>query len=81
MKPRAVVPRVRRAVRKDHSALVPSLVALADIRKIYATLAIAAMLGVVQEMYATLVSVDHRHVSIVPREHRVALQYRDWQSC
>jgi len=77
MKPRAVVPRVRRPVRKDHPALVPALVALADVGEIYATLAVAAMTSVVQQVYATLVTADHRHVPVVPGKHRIALQHRD----
>jgi len=75
VKPRAVVPRIRRPVRKDHSALVPALVALADIGEIYATLAVAAMTSVVQQMYATLVTGDHCHVPVVPGKHRIALQH------
>jgi len=75
VEPRAVVPRIRRAIRKDHPALVPALVALADVGEIYATLAVAAMTSIVQQMYATFVTVDHRHVPVVPAEHRIALQY------
>lgn len=74
MKPRAIVSWIRRSVRKDYPALVPALVAFANIRKIYATLAISAMTGIVQQMYTTLVTVVHRDVSIIPREHCTGLK-------
>lgn len=74
MEPRAIVSRIWRSIREDHPTLVPALVAVANIREIYATLAISAVTGIVQQVYATLVTVVHRDVSIIPREYCTVLK-------
>lgn len=73
MEPRAIVSRIRRSVGEDHPALVPALIAFANIREVYATLAISAMTRVVQQVYAALVTVVQCNVSVIPREYRAAL--------
>lgn len=83
VEPRAIVPRVRRSVGKDHPTLVPALIALADIREIYATLAIRTVavstaplvVSIVQQVYATLVVALGRYAPVVPREHRASLKH------
>lgn len=46
VEPRSIVPGVRRSVREDHPTLVPSLIALTNIREINAALSISAVHGI-----------------------------------
>lgn len=66
VEPGSIVPGIRRPVREDHPALVPSLVALADVGQIDASLAVASGCSVLQKVHATLEPETHRRVSVVP---------------
>lgn len=69
VEPCAIVSRIRRSIGKDHLALVPALIAFTNICQVYATLAVSAMSDIVQQVYATFVSIVHRHMSIVPGKY------------
>lgn len=73
VKPRAIVSRIRRSIGEDHFALIPTLVLLTNICEVYATLAVSTMSDIVQQVYATFVSVVNRHVPIVPRKYCATL--------
>jgi len=76
VEPRAIVSRIRRSIGEDHLTFVPALIAFANIREIYTTLTIPTMAGVVQQMYATLVTIVHSRLTVVPREYRATLKLK-----
>lgn len=48
VEPRAIVSRTRSSIGEDHSTFIPALVAFANIREVYTTLAESTMIAIVQ---------------------------------